>query len=95
MTSQRRYVVPRDSDLEMQVDTIMRGFQFASYAEMFRTLVRDCCRHLRKQARIRAELKRNHPPETHRWCDCCKSWTLRSMWTQDPHFCDSCAREHC
>ena len=47
--SQRRYVVPKTVELEMQVDTVMRGFEFASYAEMFWTLVHDAYRHLQKQ----------------------------------------------
>lgn len=45
-----RYCVPKTPELEAQVDTVMRGYEFESYAEMLRCLIRDAYRHLQRDA---------------------------------------------
>lgn len=106
--SQRRYVVPKTPELEMQVDTIMRRLEVESYAEMFRVLVRDAYRHLQRDkdphyvslTRHDIELALDElvldaePPEGTAWCPVCERYVDRKMWTRDPHFCDECCRTY-
>lgn len=48
--NQRRYVLPKTPELETEVDAVMRGFGFVSYAEMLRVLIHDAYRHLQRDA---------------------------------------------
>ncbi len=91
-----RYVVPRTVELEMQVDTVMRGFEFTSYAEMLRTLIYDAYRHLQRDPHYKSLVRHDIEEAEDRlseelaFCPGCERYVARKMWNSDPHLCDDC-----